>query len=86
MYDGSAPPQTVKLKCENHLMKSVLDRFGMDVKTAVLDADHFTAAVEISASPTFYGWVFTFGGGIEIVSPECVAEEYRAAALRAAQK
>ena len=81
MYDGSAL-QRVTLKCENDLMKSIIDRFGEDVETEILDDGHFTAAVDISVSQTFYGWVFSFGGRIQIFSPDIVASEYFALARR----
>lgn len=74
MYDGE--PCTVELKCENALMKTVIDRFGEDVQTTRLETGYFKATVEISVSPTFYSWVFTFGGQIKILSPDKVKREY----------
>ena len=74
MYDG--PEQTVTLKCENSLMKSVIDRFGEDVETKVLGDHHFCARVQVAASPTFLGWVFSFAGRMEITAPKSVADEY----------
>lgn len=85
MYNGSAP-QAVTLKCENGLMKSIIDRFGENVKTAILDDEHFSATIDVSVSPTFYGWVFSFGGRMEIVSPERVASDYLALACRIIEK
>jgi len=83
MYDG--PVRDVTLRCENDMMRHIIDRFGEDVNTEVMDAGHFAAHVRVPASPTFFAWVFTFGGGIRITAPEDVANEYRAAALRAAE-
>ena len=74
MYDGARC--TVKLKCENDLMDDIIDRFGEQVQTAIFDSDHFTATVEVSVSPTFYAWIFTYGGQIEILSPVSVKQEY----------
>jgi predicted DNA-binding transcriptional regulator YafY len=71
MYDG-AEIQKVTLKCENSLMKSIIDRFGEDVETEIFDDEHFNAVIEVSVSPTFFGWVFSFGGEIEIIYPESV--------------
>jgi len=85
MYDGSAL-QRVTLKCENDLMKSIIDRFGEDVETEILDKGHFTATVDISVSQTFFGWVFSFGGRIEIFSPDSAASEYLSLARRIAGK
>lgn len=69
--------QTVTLLCQNHLMRSVIDRFGETVQTKVVDDNHFLATVEVAPSPPFFGWVFTFDGEIRIVSPENVLEEMR---------
>ncbi|MBQ9117050.1 MAG: WYL domain-containing protein, partial [Clostridia bacterium] len=74
MYDGK--PCTVTLRCANEMMKVIIDRFGEDVKTARLDADSFSAEVEVSASPTFYAWLFTYGGKLQILSPQSIKDEY----------
>lgn len=68
MY-GDEPVVAVTLKCKNRVMKSIIDRFGYDVQTAPLNDEYFTAVVEVSASQTFFGWVFQFGGDIQIMKP-----------------
>jgi predicted DNA-binding transcriptional regulator YafY len=78
MYDGEI--ETVTLLCENAVMKSIIDRFGVEVKTEINDAEHFTAVAEVSVSPTFYGWVFSFGGKIRITAPEGAVNTYKAMA------
>ena len=75
MYDGTLC--TVELKCENTLMNAVVDRFGEDVQTRKADCAHFITAVEVSVSPTFFAWVFTYCGKIEILSPLVVKQAYR---------
>jgi predicted DNA-binding transcriptional regulator YafY len=82
MYEGEGL-QKVTLKCENNLMKNVIDRFGVDIETEIIDDEHFAATVEVSASPTFYGWVFLFGGRMKIVSPDTVIAEYQALVRKA---
>ena len=57
-------------------MKAIIDRFGADVPTRIADCAHFITTVEVSVSPTFYAWVFTYGGKIQIISPEPVRREY----------
>ena len=75
MYDGE--PCQVTLRCAGNLMKQVIDRFGEDVLTRDLGDGTFESEVFLSASPTFYAWVFTFGGDIQIEGPENVREAYR---------
>ena len=68
---------TVELLCDNEVMRSVIDRFGENVRTETVDEQHFRATVEVAPSPPFFSWVFTFGGKIRIVSPAAVLEEMR---------
>jgi predicted DNA-binding transcriptional regulator YafY len=74
MFDEET--HTVTLFCENSLMKSIIDQFGEKVKTEIADKDHFTAEVDVSVSPTFFGWIVGFGGKMEIAAPDCVVEKY----------
>ena len=67
--------QTVTLLCEDHLMRSVIDRFGESVQTETVDGGHFCATVEVAPSPPFFAWVFTFGGRIRITGPAHVLQE-----------
>ena len=82
MYKGKEV--TVELQCRNELMKAVIDRFGEDVETEILDEDSFKVTAPISLSPTFYGWVFEFGGAIRILAPDEAKDAYREMVLKAA--
>ncbi|MDR1070025.1 MAG: WYL domain-containing protein, partial [Gracilibacteraceae bacterium] len=84
MYDG--PKRTVTLRCENALMKAIIDRFGESVETQAADAGHFRATADVLISKAFYGWVFAYDGAVEILSPREAAEEYRAMLGRAVGK
>lgn len=74
MFDGHKA--TVTLRCKNDLMRVIIDRFGESVHTEVIDKEHFLATVDVSVSPTFFGWIFQFSGGIKIVSPSEISREY----------
>lgn len=74
MYDGEN--KTVELKCTNDLMKVIIDRFGEEVNTVSLGSNCFKAIVDVSVSPTFFGWVFQFTGKMSIISPPDVRNEY----------
>lgn len=43
------------LRCDNSLMKTVVDRFGEDVTTLAYDMTSFKVQTEVSASPAFFG-------------------------------
>lgn len=75
MYDGNK--MTVDLRCDNSLMKTMIDRFGEDVTTLAYDMTSFRLITEVASSQTFLGWVFGFGGKVQILAPESVKEQYR---------
>ena len=70
-------PQRVTLLCENRTMRNIIDHFGEDVDTEVVDANHFRATVDVAPTPPFFSWVFTFGGAIRIEGPAEVLEKMR---------
>ena len=76
MYDTEKSVE-VSLFCEKSLMKHLIDRFGRDVKTEIIDQNHFRAKVLVCTSPTFYRWVFGWTGRMKIEGPSFVLEEYR---------
>ena len=50
--------------------------FGTKVKTKPVDKEHFQFDAEVSVSPTFFSWIFEFGGMIKIIGPENVKEQF----------
>ncbi|MCD7744151.1 MAG: WYL domain-containing protein [Lachnospiraceae bacterium] len=82
MFDTEEPVK-VTLYCERPLMKHVIDQFGMDVETEIVDENGFIVHAEICASPTFYRWVFGWNGKMKILAPDSVLEEYHEMARKA---
>ena len=76
MYDNEEPEE-VTLLCHNEVMKGVIDKFGMDIMVKKAGPDHFRTKVKVCTSPTFYSWVFQWGGKVRIEEPENVKEEYQ---------
>ena len=76
MYGG--PDRKLVLEGKKELVGVVIDRFGTDVMMHPYGEDRFRAAVTVSVSPQFYGWLAGLGGMVSISSPEDVREEYRA--------
>ena len=66
----------VQLLCEDSMMNTVLDHFGEKIKTSKTDEEHFLFTAEVSVSPTFFAWVFQFGGKILILGPQSVKDAY----------
>ena len=75
MYSGRQC--RLRLRCAAGLAGVVLDRFGRDVMLVPDGEDHFTVTLERGVSPPFWGWLFGLGAGVEVLSPDWAAEEYR---------
>ena len=73
MFEGEEV--RVKLECRNNFIKYIIDRFGMKFKTEPATKETTYCYVDVCLSPTFYGWVFGFGGDIIIREPEAAVEE-----------
>lgn len=67
----------VELLCENKLMSSIVDKFGDDVKTEIVDETHFKVIVDVDLSGNFFGWVFASKGKMQIITPERVKDEFQ---------
>jgi len=70
-------PCEVELLCENDLMGNIIDRFGEDAVTEIVDEGHFKVTVTVDLSNNFYGWVFASAGNIQILSPPEAIIEFR---------
>ena len=74
MFSGT--PVNVTLRVNASVMSAIVDRFGKDVGTEVLDDDTARIHVTVMEAPTFYGWLATFGTQIVIESPDSMREGY----------
>ena len=84
MYDGEQTK--VDLRCDNSLMKTMIDRFGEEVTTLAYDMTSFRLITEVSVSQTFFGWVFGFGGKVQILAPDNVKEQYKQMIMQASEE
>ena len=62
----------VKIIFENDLIGVVVDRFGSDIFITKEDDRHFKAVIKVEVSPTFMGWILSFGSRAKIISPDYV--------------
>ena len=74
MYDGAV--MNVTLQCANFMMDTIIDRFGENVQTGIVNTTHFHTVVSVSASKTFYGWVFGMDGAVVITAPDEAVKAY----------
>ena len=76
MFGGEEVEVKLKFKKDNRLLGAVVDRYGNDLYISSPDSEHFAVTVNIAPSPVFWGWVFSFGTDVEIVSPKSLKKEY----------
>ena len=67
---------SVELLCNNRLMGSIIDKFGEDVHTEVVDEEHFKTTVDVAISGVFFGWVVASGGFMRIIGPKDVVDKF----------
>ena len=75
MFSGES--EEVKLRFNNSLINTVIDRFGKDIPVIPDGDDHFTVRVTVKAESPFFAWVFQFGKKAEIIGPEELKIKYR---------
>ena len=67
----------VTLLCDAAAMNSVMDHFGDHAKTTPVDDNTFRLVAEVSLSPTFFAWVFQFGGKVQIIESDEAIRKYQ---------
>ena len=75
MYHGEKTK--VCIKFANHMCGVFIDRFGKDTLFRKIDENNSELIVDINVSPQFFGWIFSLGNDVEIVSPKEVVNELR---------
>ena len=75
MYHGDKTK--VCIKFTNHMCGVFIDRFGKDTIFRKTDENHSELVVDINVSPQCFGWIFSLGNDVEIVSPKEVVNELR---------
>ena len=75
MYHGEKTK--VCIKFANHMCGVFIDRFGKDTLFRKIDENHSELIADINVSLQFFGWIFSLGNDVEIVSPREVVDELR---------
>ena len=76
MFGGEK--QLVSMQFENHLLDSVIDRFGTkNASYSKVDDEHFSVSVEVELSNQYYSWLLQFGEKAKITHPKAVVNKMR---------
>ncbi len=74
MFSGVS--DDIKLRFDDRFINAVTDKFGTDVMIIPNYDGTFTVCTKIKPGAAFYGWLFQFGTGAEIISPKEIREEF----------
>ena len=67
----------VTIRFTNHLLDTVIDRFGTTGAIyAKVDDHHFNARISVEVSNTFFSWLCIFGNEAKIISPSRVVSQF----------
>ncbi len=75
MYGGRVENVYMKLK-EEKLVQVIMDKFGRDIKFTKVDSGGFEFHTDVQISDRFFAWIVSFKGGIEILAPSNVLDEF----------
>ena len=75
MYGDNSTVVTIQF--DNSLIGVIYDKFGESIKIKKVDESIFEVKAKIQISPTFWGWLFQFGGRMKIISPKVIVNQYR---------
>ena len=75
MFSGEE--KIVRLRCENRFIGVLRDRFGAELMVQPLDEGYFSVNVTVAVSPQFFSWVFGLGGGVQILEPHDVRQQFQ---------
>lgn len=75
MFGGKV--QTVEIAFKEKFAGVVIDRFGKDVIIKPQKDATFKARMEVAVSEPFFGWLSGLGGGVRLLKPKAVVEDYR---------
>ncbi|MGN0594314.1 MAG: helix-turn-helix transcriptional regulator [Hominimerdicola sp.] len=73
MYSGE--PEEVQIEFNNSLINAVIDRFGEKVICHKNSDTTFYINQQVQIAPTFWGWLFQFGGKARVIGPERVVQQ-----------
>ena len=73
MFHGEST--LVTLEMERQLLNAAVDRFGREAHIRRGEGERVVVSAEVEVSPTFLGWVISFGGGMRILAPDSVCRQ-----------
>lgn len=73
MYSGKM--EVVRFEADRDMIDIVFDKFGEDTQIAVLNEEKISFSAAVQISPIFFGWCFSFGKKLKIISPVSIRNE-----------
>jgi len=76
MFAG-ANQRAVELICENRLLETMIERFGIGAPYRQVDDEHFMIKIYAVANDGLEKWILNFGGGVVVKSPSELRESVK---------
>lgn len=73
MWNGKEEPVTIRTSRKN--IGDIYDKFGR-IYPPACDKETITVKVKVNLSPVFFGWVASYGGDMEILSPPSARQAF----------
>ena len=83
MFGGTE--ERIRLRVEKSLIGVMIDRFGKDVFMRPDGENHAIVSADIVYSKQFLGWLYGLGAGIQVISPQYIADDMKNRALEIAK-
>ena len=77
MYGGYKEKVDLRVKNNLKMAEIINDKFGKDKVITKRGEDFFEVRAEVGVSNTFFAWISTFGGDIQIAFPQKVRDDYK---------
>ena len=75
MYHGDKKKGCIRFA--NHMCGVFIDRFGKDILFMKVDEDYSELVADINVSLQFFGWIFSLGKDVTVISPKEVVDEIK---------
>lgn len=69
-YEDYCSPKLIELQVHCSVMDDVVERYGTNIKTSIIDDEHVKVEVFDFASPDFHTWILSSDRKIKIIAPK----------------
>lgn len=83
MFSGDV--EEITLRCKLSMQEEIMDRFGESIPIIAADTEHFETTVDAAVSDGLVSWIMQYGGGLEVIKPDCLRQMVEKRAVEIAE-